>query len=60
MEVRQVKRYLRVLAGLLLIVLLGMQQVLPVRAFDEMITCTVLGDSIAKGYSTDKVKPIKC
>lgn len=43
-----------------MIVLLGMQQVLPVRAFDEMITCTVLGDSIAKGYSTDKVKPIKC
>lgn len=37
-----------------------MQQVLPVKAFDEMITCTVLGDSIAKGYSTDKVKPIKC
>ena len=43
-----------------MIVLLGMQQVLPVRAFDEMITCTVLGDSIAKGYYTDKVKPIKC
>lgn len=54
------KRYLRVLAGLLLTLLLGMQQVLPVKAFDEIIICTVLGDSIAKGYSTDKVKPIKC
>lgn len=54
------RKYLKVFAVFLLTGILCMHQVLPVRAWDEMITCTILGDSIAKGYSTDKVNPIKC
>lgn len=54
------KKYLKFTAALLSVVILSMQAVLPVRAWDGMITCTVLGDSIAKGYSSDKVNPIKC
>lgn len=54
------KKYLKVFAVFILTVVMCMQQVLPVKAWDEMITCTILGDSIAKGYSSDKVNPIKC
>lgn len=54
------KKYLRMAAGLILAAALLVQQVMPVRAWDEVITCTVLGDSIAKGYSSDKVNKIKC
>lgn len=60
MEVRQMKRYLKIAAAFMLAVLLSMQLILPVKAWDEIITCTVLGDSIAKGYSSDKVNKIKC
>lgn len=54
------KKYLRIAAGLLLAVTLLAQQVMPVMAWEEIITCTVLGDSIAKGYSSDKVNKIEC
>ncbi|GAA0808341.1 hypothetical protein GCM10008910_50230 [Faecalicatena orotica] len=54
------KKYLRMAAGLILAAALLVQQVMPVRAWNEVITCTVLGDSIAKGYSSDKVNKIKC
>lgn len=54
------KKYLKIAAAFMLAVLLSTQLVLPVEAWDEIITCTVLGDSIAKGYSSDKVNKIKC
>lgn len=54
------KRHLRIAAGLLLAVTLLAQQVMPVMAWEEIITCTVLGDSIAKGYSSEKVNKIEC
>ena len=54
------KKYLRIAAGLLLAVTLLAQQVMPVMAWEAIITCTVLGDSIAKGYSSDKVNKIEC
>ncbi len=38
----------------------SLQQALPVRALEEIVTCTVLGDSIAKGYSSDKANKIDC
>lgn len=54
------KKYLKTASALLLAVILSLQQALPVRAWEEIITCTVLGDSIAKGYSSDKVNQIDC
>lgn len=60
MEVGQMKKYLKTASALLLAVILSLQQALPVRAWEEIITCTVLGDSIAKGYSSDKVNQIDC
>lgn len=54
------KKHLRIAAGLLLAVTLLAQQVMPVMAWEEIITCTVLGDSIAKGYSSEKVNKIEC
>lgn len=53
------KKYLKITAALMVMAVLCAWQVLPVKAWDEMITCTVLGDSIAKGYSSDKVIKIK-
>lgn len=60
MEVGQMKKYLKTASALLLAVILSLQQALPVRAWEEIVTCTVLGDSIAKGYSSDKANEIKC
>lgn len=54
------KRYLKVGAACLLIVALSLQPGLSVKAWEEVLSCTVLGDSIAKGYSEDKVNPIEC
>ena len=54
------KKYLKTASALLLAVILSLQQALPVRAWEEIVTCTVLGDSIAKGYSSDKANEIKC
>lgn len=59
LDVGQMKRYLKVAAALLAAVLC-VQQALPVKAWDGMITISVLGDSIAKGYSSDKVNKITC
>ena len=60
MEVGQMKKYLKTASALLLAVILSLQQALPVRAWEEIVTCTVLGDSIAKGYSSDKANKIDC
>ena len=54
------KKYLKTASALLLAVILSLQQALPVRAWEEIVTCTVLGDSIAKGYSSDKANKIDC
>lgn len=54
------RKYMKMVTTLLLIVTLSLQIILPVKAWDEVIACTVLGDSIAKGYSSDKVNKIKC
>lgn len=54
------KKYLKVTAAVVLAVLLSLQQALPAKAWEETISCTVLGDSISKGYSSDKENKIKC
>lgn len=54
------KKYLKVTAVVVLAVLVSLQQALPVKAWEETISCTVLGDSISKGYSSDKENKIKC
>lgn len=54
------RKFMRMVTTLLLIVTLSLQIILPVKAWDEVIACTVLGDSIAKGYSSDKVNKINC
>jgi len=60
MEVGQMKKSRKTASALLLAVILSLQQALPVRAWEEIVTCTVLGDSIAKGYSSDKANKIDC
>ncbi len=54
------KKYLKRAAALIVAVMLSMQQELPAKAWEESISCTVLGDSIAKGYTADKTNPITC
>lgn len=54
------RKYLKTGMVFLLAVIFSLQAVLPVKAWNEVIACTVLGDSIAKGYSSDKVNKIKC
>jgi lysophospholipase L1-like esterase len=58
MEVGQMKKYLKIAAALFIVVMLSMQQELPAQAWENSISCTVLGDSIAKGYTADKANPI--
>lgn len=54
------KKYLKYIIAPILVMILCVQTVLPSFAWDkEMISCTVLGDSIAKGYSASKKNPIK-
>lgn len=55
----QMKKYLKITAAVIMMAVLCVKQTFPVRAWDEVITCTALGDSIAKGYSSDKVIKIK-
>lgn len=52
------KKCLKIPAALLLAVILSLPQVLPVRAWEETLSCVTLGDSIAKGYSSDKTVTI--
>lgn len=53
------KKYLNILTALLTAVLLSLPQALPVRAEEGTLSLTVLGDSIAKGYSSDKTDRIE-
>ena len=53
------RKYLKTMGFFVLTVLLSIQQALPVGAWEESLSCTVLGDSIAKGYSSDKSIEIK-
>ncbi|MGC4018078.1 MAG: GDSL-type esterase/lipase family protein [Muricomes sp.] len=54
------KKYLKIMAVMMLAVLLGLQYEQPAKAWEGTISCTVLGDSISKGYSSDKENQIKC